>query len=101
MRYMPFRGLLPESLSAVSGAPARTVRVRMRFARALLIQRLEGSRPQGSLCILNGVEGGRCVDELVVICTDRRLDVGTKLGAVAWRGRLVAGEIGGGAIRAI
>jgi len=50
---------------------------------------------------LNGVEGGRCVDELVVICTDRRLDVGTKLGAVAWWGRLVAGEIGGGAIRAI
>src|ERR1019366_3800328 len=34
--------------------PRATVRVRMRFGRALLIQRLEGSRPQGSLCILNG-----------------------------------------------
>jgi len=74
---------IPTSLSAVSGAPARTVRVRMRFARALLIQRLEGSRPQGSLCILNGAEGGRCVDELVVICADCPLYVGTKLGAVA------------------
>jgi hypothetical protein len=50
---------------------------------ALLIQRLEGSRPQGSLCILNGAEGGRCVDELVVICADCRLDVGTELGGVA------------------
>jgi hypothetical protein len=28
--------------------PRATVRVRMRFGRALLIQRLEGSRPQGS-----------------------------------------------------
>src|ERR1035438_6268962 len=34
--------------------PRATVRVCTRFGRALLIQRLEGSRPQGSLCILNG-----------------------------------------------
>src|ERR1017187_2502323 len=34
--------------------PRATVQVCTRFGRALLIQRLEGSRPQGSLCILNG-----------------------------------------------
>ncbi len=33
-----------------------TVRVGTRFGRALLIQRLEGSRPQGSLCTLNRSE---------------------------------------------
>ena len=28
----------------------------MRFGRALLIQRLEGSRPHGRLCTLNGID---------------------------------------------
>jgi hypothetical protein len=45
------------SLSAVSGAPRRaTVRSWGSLQGALLIQRLEGSRPHGSLCTLNGPE---------------------------------------------
>src|ERR1035437_5299965 len=39
--------------------PRAAVRVRMCFGRALLIQRLEGSRPQGSLCTLNGAGSDR------------------------------------------
>ena len=50
-------GLVPASLSAVSGAPRHaTLRSCMLSEGALLIQRLEGSRPHGSLCTLNGPE---------------------------------------------
>ena len=55
--------------------PRATVRVRMRFVRALLIQRLEGSRLQGSLCTLNGAGRVRCVQELAVMGTIFRFDV--------------------------
>jgi hypothetical protein len=45
------------SLSAVSGAPRRaTVRSWGSLQGALLIQRLEGSRPHGSLCTLHRSE---------------------------------------------
>ena len=36
--------------------PRATVRVRMHFGRALLIQRLEESRPHEGLCTLNGAD---------------------------------------------
>jgi hypothetical protein len=42
----------PESLSAVSGAPVTQQGVSAHSQRALLIQRLEGSRPHGRLCTL-------------------------------------------------
>src|ERR1035438_7365543 len=45
------------SLSAVSGAPRHaTLRSCMLSEGALLIQRLEGSRPHGRLCTLNRSE---------------------------------------------
>ena len=45
------------SLSAVSGAPRdATLRIGLLPEGALLIQRLEGSRPHERLCILNGPE---------------------------------------------
>ena|ERR1017187_3244398 len=44
------------SLSAVSGAPCANPRVCTPSCRALRIQRLEGSRPDGRLCILKGAE---------------------------------------------
>ena len=48
---------IPKCLSAVSGAPRdATVRSCMLFDGALLIQRLEGSRPHGSLCTLHRSE---------------------------------------------
>ena len=50
-------GFVSVSLSAVSGAPLDgTVRSCMLFDGALRIQRLEGSRPHGSLCTLHGSE---------------------------------------------
>jgi hypothetical protein len=50
-------GLVPICLSAVSGAPRQaTVRGCAVLYGALLIQRLEGSRPPGSLCTLNRPE---------------------------------------------
>jgi hypothetical protein len=55
--------------------PHATVRVRMRFGRALLIQRLEGSRPEGRLCILNEVERVWWVHELAVMGTICRFDI--------------------------
>jgi hypothetical protein len=42
-----------KSPSAVSGAPHAIADERLLSKRALLIQRLEGSRPDGSLCTLN------------------------------------------------
>ena len=43
----------PKSPSAVSGAPRRNSGRMIAVKEALLIQRLEGSRPHGSLCTLN------------------------------------------------
>ena len=71
-------GLLPISLSAVSGAPRQvTVRGCAVLEGALLIQRLEGSRPQGSLCTLDRSE------------QVQRDQAQTELGSVGWlRGRM-------------
>ena len=51
-----FRDRSPEVLVLYLERPHETVRVPLLSGRALLIQRLEGSRPQGSLCILNGAD---------------------------------------------
>jgi hypothetical protein len=50
-----------QSPSAVSGAPRTPDRSRMFLGGALRIQRLEGSRPDGSLCPLNGAQRLRMV----------------------------------------
>jgi hypothetical protein len=67
----------------------------MRFGRALRIQRLEGSRPEGRLCTLNGAEGVQRPGEVSVQGMIRRVEGRTELRSVAQRHDAVAGTTSG------
>ena len=77
-------------LSAVSGAPCTKARVCTPSYGALLIQRLEGSRPHGGLCILNGAGRVRRLEEVMVQGMIHPVECGTELREVAQRCRAAA-----------
>ena|ERR1022692_2019327 len=78
--------LVMRSLSAVSEAPDGTVGCRMIFGRALRIQRLEGSRPEGRLCTLNGAERVQRFKQTAVIGMICRFELLLERRSVAQKG---------------
>ena len=73
-----------------SGAPWTKARVCTPSYGALLIQRLEGSRPHGGLCILNGAERVRRLEEVMVEGMIQPVKCGIELREVAQRCRPLA-----------
>ena len=67
---------------------------------ALRIQRLEGSRPHGGLCILNGAGRLRRLEEVMVRGMIHSVECGTELRDVAQRCRAAAGTTGGRGVSA-
>ena len=65
------------------------------FSGALLIQRLEGSRPHGGLCALNGADRVQGLGEVTVQCMIRPVEGGTDVRSVAQRRDVAAGMTSG------
>jgi len=87
-----------KGLSAVSGAPRHAGVQLHGLSEALRIQRLEGSRPRGSLCVLNEFERVQR-DQKETQLDEVRWPGGRMEGRIGWpRGDAEAGEAGRGGV---
>jgi hypothetical protein len=80
--------------------PHETARFSLLSGRALLIQRLEGSRPQGRLCTLNGSDEGRRGNEVGFIVRTERVPGSMKQGSALSKRLEEAAKVAGRAFGA-